>query len=411
MIFAGLGLQWGDEGKGKIVDYLSKNVDWVIRFGGGANAGHTIVHDGRRYAFHLLPSGVLHKNTKVLLGPGMVIDPQQLVDELAQLSENNIDWKERVFISERAHVVLPSYKKQDKRIEKKRKYKIGTTLKGIGVSYAQKALRLSCRVIDALELEKTEVVNSRDRKFLAKYGRMLAKLMINHSIILDNISDKEHVLYEGSQGVLLDPDIGTYPYVTSGQTSLNGIYGCGTPRGAAVNHVLGIAKVYNSRVGDGPFPTEYREHEAEMLKLVQERGHEVGTTTGRKRRCGHLDLVALKYACRMSGASALVLTHFDVLDVLKDVYVCIGYEMDNAVIDYFPSQFSRFASIAPVLKKLPGWRVSMEGITQWKDIPSAALELIRFIENFVGVPVEILSVGPDRAQTIVKNDYWKQFLL
>lgn len=410
MIFAGLGLQWGDEGKGKVVDYLSKNVDWVIRFSGGANAGHTIVYQGKRYAFHLLPSGILHRNTKVFLGPGMVIDPQQLVKELAQLSENNVNWKERIFISERAHIVLPSYKKQDKNLEKKRKYKLGTTLKGIGIAYSQKALRVSARVVDVFNIENTEIVKYSDRKFLDKYKEVFTKLMINHNVILDNISEKEHILYEGSQGVLLDSDIGTYPYVTSGQTSLNGIYSCGTPRGASLDHVLGIAKIYNSRVGDGPFPTEYRLHEDELLKVIRERGNEIGTTTGRTRRCGHLDLVALKYACKMSGATALVLTHFDVFDVFKDVYLCTGYEVDNAVIDYFPAQFSRFATINPVLKRLAGWHVSTESIADWKDLPPASLAFIEFIETFVGVPVEILSVGPDRTQTIVKNEHWKQFL-
>ncbi len=410
MIFAGLGLQWGDEGKGKVIDYLSKNVDWVIRFSGGANAGHTIVHQGNQYALHLLPSGILHENTKVLLGPGMVIDPQQLVEELRQLSENNINWKDRIFISERAHIVLPSYKKQDKSLEKKRKYKLGTTLKGIGVAYSHKALRISTRFIDVLNIENTEIVKRSEKEFLEKYKKMFTSLMINHNIILDNISEKEHVLYEGSQGVLLDPDIGTYPYVTSGQTSLNGIYGCGTPHGMPLDHVLGIAKVYNSRVGDGPFPTEYRSHEEELLKDIRERGHEVGTTTGRQRRCGHLDLVALKYACKMSGTTTLILTHFDVLDIFKEISVCVGYEVDNAVIDYFPAQFSQFGSISPVLKKFQGWNISTEDITDWKDLPDAALVLIRFIETFVGASVEILSVGPDRKQTIVKNDYWKQFL-
>lgn len=410
MLLTVLGLQWGDEGKGKIVDYLSKNVDWVIRFSGGANAGHTIVHNGKKYAFHLLPSGMLHENTKVLLGPGMVIDTEQLIKELIMLEDNNISWKERLFVSEKAHLVLPSYKKIDKMIEKKRKRKIGTTLRGIGITYAQKAMRLSTRVADAIHLDSSEVTKRSDKKFLSKHQQFLKSIAINHHVILDDITSEEHVLYEGAQGILLDADIGTYPYVTSGPTSLNGVYACGTPLGKQVDHIFGIAKVYNSRVGEGPFPTEYRPYEKDILDIVREKGHEIGTTTGRERRCGHLDIIALRHACRMSGTTTLVLTHFDVLDLFNDIHVCVGYEINNSVINYFPAHFSQLDTIVPVLKKLPGWDISTEGITDWNQLPQNALKFIEFIEMFVGVPVEILSVGPSREQTIIKNQFWRNFV-
>lgn len=410
MILAVLGMQWGDEGKGKIVDYLSRNVDWVVRFSGGSNAGHTIVDEGRRYAFHLIPSGVLRPNAKVLLGPAMVIDPEKLAEEIAMLDQNNVAWKDRLFISERAHIVLPSYKKWERKVEKSRKSPIGTTMRGIGATYAQKALRLSPRAVDVLAIDGTEIRDRGDLKYFKQYKDMLSALMINHHAVLDTMTAQEHVLYEGSQGVLLDPDIGTYPYVTSGPTSVNGVYTCGTPSGQPIDYVLGITKAYNTRVGAGPFPSEYRPHEEKLLSLVRAKGHEIGTTTGRLRRCGHLDLVALRYACRMSSTTTLVLTHFDVLDALSEVQVCVGYEVDNSIIDVFPASFSRFSKIAPILKKLPGWNTSTENVTQWNELPKQALAFIDFIEQFIGVPVEILSVGPQRRQTVLKNDRWRALL-
>ncbi len=402
MLISVLGLQWGDEGKGKIIDYLSKEMDWIIRFSGGANAGHTIIVNKKKYVFHLLPSGILHPNVHVLLGPGMVIDPEELVKELDMLTACGVEWRKRVFISDRAHIVLPSYKEMDKKIEKTRKRKIGTTMRGIGVSYSQKALRLSVRVGDIEHKKEWGIKKKKDIVFLKEHASLFSTLKVNHYGILENIEEQERVLYEGAQGVLLDPDIGTYPYVTSGSTSLNGVYSCGTPQGRGIEEVLGVAKIYNTRVGEGYFPTEYRPHEEELLTQVREKGHEVGSTTGRIRRCGHLDLLALKYACRMSSTTSLALTHFDVFDTFSEIHVCIAYEIDNAVVNYFPSVFTREQKIEPVLKKMRGWNSSTKQMQHWNELPEQALEFIQFIEDFIGVEVKLLSTGENRNQTILK---------
>ncbi len=397
-----LGAQWGDEGKGKIVDVLSSHFNWVIRFSGGANAGHTIVNKGVKYVFHLLPSGILHKNTQVLLGPATVIDPEQLFYELEQLSNANIDWKGRIFISDRAHLILPSYKKEDKKLEEKRVYKIGTTQKGIGIAYAKKMLRTGIRIADMHDPAIIRMLSKRDRAFVKKYASFLSSIAVNHYYILQNFTTTDKILFEGAQGVLLDSDYGTYPYVTSGPTGINGVTTTGFPIKQA-KKIIGVAKAYSTRVGEGPFPTEYRKDEAQLLSLIQTRGNEKGSTTGRLRRCGHLDLISLKYACKVSCINSLILTHVDVLDVFDTIKVCVGYEIENDFYDYTPSSKADMEAIHPVMRNFAGWKVDTSNIRKWEHLPNNALSFISFLESYLEVPIDAVSVGADRDQMIFKD--------
>ncbi len=397
-----LGVQWGDEGKGKIIDVLSPQFDWIIRYSGGANAGHTIVVGDAKFIFHLIPSGILHKNTKVLLGPGMVIDPEQLLKELRQLEENNIDWHNRLFVSDRAHLVFPSYKKEDEKLEKKRKKSLGTTKRGIGIAYSRKMLRTGIRIADVDEKDLLSLQNKKDLRFLQEHVDFLKSISINHYSVLHGIEGKQSILFEGAQGVLLDSDYGCYPYVTSGPTSINGVDAIGFPS-RDIDSILGVTKMYCTRVGVGPFPTEFAEQESDLLEFIQKKGNEKGSTTGRLRRCGHLDLVSLKYACKISGVTSLVLTHVDVLDTLEKIQICVGYERDNEFLEFPPSQFRQLNEVKPVLKSFDGWMSDCSGITNWNEIPTRLRELMDFIESYVQVPISIISVGAKRKQTVFKN--------
>lgn len=404
MVIAVIGMQWGDEGKGKFIDFLSKEVDWVIRYAGGANAGHTIVHNTTKFSFHLLPTGILNPNTKVLLGPAMVIDPEQMCKELAMLDTHNIDWANRIFISDRAHLVLPSYKKEDEYLENNRKNRLGTTKKGIGIAYAKRALRTGIRIADIDDIENSDIVDPYDIEFIKKNTAFLHTMSVNHFICLDHIEKDENILYEGAQGTMLDMDIGSYPFVTSGPTALNGVYSCGTPHGK-VDEVLGVIKAYTSRVGEGPFPSEYIESEIELRKFIQKVGDEVGTTTGRLRRCGHLDLVALRFASTIVGISSLAITHVDVLDTLENIKVCVGYELNGQIIDYLPTSLTIQSKLKPVFKNMKGWQTDTSKLTKWSDIPQEMLRYFELIETIIKVPITMVSVGPERTQSIVKKNF------
>ena len=326
-----IGAQWGDEGKGKIVDYLADEARTIVRFSGGANAGHTIVTEGQQYALHLIPSGVLYAGKTVILGAGMVIDPAALFDEIAMLESRGINTKGRIFVSDRAHLVLPSYKDADIKRDAARRRPIGTTGRGIGATYSQKCERDGIRIADLSWQDKLNDLDPSDLDFLRPFIPRLAEMSIDLcSYIYEH--KNENNLFEGAQGALLDLDLGTYPFVSSGLSCAAGaaIGGCIGP--GSIGKVLGVFKAYSTRVGNGPFPSEWKEGsggEDALCRFVRETGREYGVTTGRPRRCGYLDLVALRYACRVNSINSLVMTHLDVYDTLDEVKVCIAYNING----------------------------------------------------------------------------------
>src|SRR6056297_1352440 len=350
-----VGAQWGDEGKGKIVDFLAEQSDLVVRFSGGANAGHTVVLGDTTYKLHLVPSGVVYSDKKVVLGSGMVIDPESLFNELATLEEQGINWQGRVFISDRAHVVLPEYKETDKQMDSKRRNPIGTTGRGIGVAYAQKANRYGIRIGDLNDNEFLTSLRPNEREFLNPFIDRLRTMSTNLAEFMQNYSN-EKVLYEGAQGILLDIDVGSYPYVSSGCSAAAGASLGGAIGPRNIDHVLGVFKAYSTRVGNGPFPSEFdSERNGELENYIRETGREYGVTTGRPRRVGYLDLVALRYACATSSIDSLALTHLDVYDELDEIRVCVGYETDGDTLDYFPASIPLLEAARPITRRFPGW--------------------------------------------------------
>ncbi len=335
-----VGAQWGDEGKGKIVDYLAGDAQIIVRFSGGANAGHTIVLKDEQFALHLVPSGVLYPDKIVVLGTGMVIDPEALHAELSMLESRGINWKGRVFISDRAHIVLPRYRAIDKSMEEKRNKPIGTTGRGIGVAYGMKASRDGVRLADLFEAERLVNLEAEDRAFIEKWKDWLSQFPIN---LVDYLDKHRHayVLFEGAQGALLDIDTGTYPFVSSGMSCASGASAQGGIGPRALDKILGVFKAYTTRVGNGPFPTEFDPSaQGELENFIRNTGREYGVTTGRPRRCGYLDLVALRYACRANSIDTLVLTHLDVYDTLESFEACTAYKVDGKIIEYFPSSIA-----------------------------------------------------------------------
>ncbi|TVR32693.1 MAG: adenylosuccinate synthase [Spirochaetaceae bacterium] len=403
-----IGAQWGDEGKGKVVDYLSDGADVTVRFSGGANAGHTIVRDDKVYKLHLVPSGIVTPDKTVVLGSGMVIDPEALFAELHELTNLGVLWEGRVLISDRAHVVLPAYRQLDVELDQKRAEPIGTTGRGIGVAYSRKAMRDGYRMVDILEQDVFETIDAQDREFLEQYRAPLADMVIDIQRYME-LKGNKTVLLEGAQGALLDLDLGTYPYVSSGCSAAAGAsLGSGIgPR--AIDRVVGVFKAYSTRVGNGPFPSEFQPNrDGRLTEHIREVGNEYGVTTGRPRRCGYLDLVALRYICRSNSIDSLALTHIDVYDDLDEVKVCVAYDIEQSSIDSFPASRGALNKAQPVTKRFAGWKTSLSGVTSYKDLPVAAQDYIAFIEQYTGVPVDIVSVGADRQQTIVRRDPWTQ---
>ncbi len=403
-----IGAQWGDEGKGKIVDYLGCDSQCIVRFSGGANAGHTIVSNGVQYALHLVPSGILHPNNVVFLGAGMVIDPEALFTELAMLTEKGIDWEGRVFISDRAHIVLPRYRQMDKDRDASRKRPIGTTGRGIGTTYAMKSERDGIRLADLTWKEKMDELEEADRAFLAPFTERLLSMKVNLTTELWKMRGKK-VLFEGAQGALLDLDLGTYPYVSSGFSSSAGaaIGGCVGPR--AIDKVLGVFKAYSTRVGNGPMPTEFdADSQSELYNFVRETGREYGVTTGRPRRCGYLDLVALRYACRSNSIDSLVLTHLDVYDTLDDIEACVGYTVNGTVTEDFPASIEELNEAKPILKHFKGWKKELKQCRSYDALPQEAREYVEFIEKYCETPIGIISVGYDRKETFIREDVWSK---
>jgi adenylosuccinate synthase len=401
-----IGAQWGDEGKGKIVDYLAKEAQIIVRFSGGANAGHTIVIGDEEYALHLIPSGILYPDKMVILGAGMVIDPVALFTELSMLQDRGIDTTGRVFISDRAHLVLPRYIQIDQERDQARKKPIGTTGRGIGITYSMKSDRDGIRIADLSWKAKMEELDPADRDFLAPYRERLEDMSVDLANFLMHRKNAQ-VLFEGAQGTLLDLDLGSYPYVSSGMSNAAGaaIGGCVGPR--RLDKVLGVFKAYSTRVGNGPFPSEFDpDSEDALCRFIRETGREYGVTTGRPRRCGYLDLVALRYACLTNSIDSLVMTHLDVYDTLDEIKACIAYRIGDRMIETVPASVEALNQAKPVLRGFSGWKQPLASALTYEEFPLAAMEYIEFIERFCETPIDIVSVGYDRKETIIRKSPW-----
>jgi len=415
-----IGLQWGDEGKGKIVDALTEKFDMVVRFAGGANAGHTVVFDGKKYILHLIPSGILHPGKVCVIGNGVVFDPEAFFEEVESVHAGGYETVGRLFVSDRAHVVFPFHKEFDRLREKARgKGKIGTTSRGIGPCYADKASRLGVRVGELLEpetLKKMLEQNIKEKNILfSKYGfeeidvesvfewsvefgmKLKPYIRETRAVIGDALKAGGSILFEGAQGALLDIDHGTYPYVTSSNTGLDGVNsGTGVPV-RRIDRVLGVVKSYCTRVGDGPFPTEEPGPAGEHL---QQKGGEFGATTGRPRRCGWLDLVSVGYSAAINGVDAIVLTKLDVLDELEEIKVATSYQHGGGEITEFPASLKVLREAEPRYEVFEGWQADTTGARRPEDLPEAAVKYIKGIEKLSGLPVAVVSVGYSREQTI-----------
>ncbi len=420
-----IGTQWGDEGKGKIVDILAKDATCVVRFQGGNNAGHTIVINGKKIILHHIPSGILHKNIKCIIGNGMVIDPEILLNkEIEVLRKENFEVSgENLKISKNAHVIMPYHKLiEEGRENSCNLLKVGTTKRGIGPAYEDKISRRGIKIKDLLNekllSEKLDEILDEKNSLIAFYGfKKIEKNMIidkylsygeklsnfvfdTHKILVEELKSGK-IIFEGAQGTLLDIDHGTYPFVTSSNT-ISGNIACGAGVGIKkIDRIIGITKAYTTRVGLGPFPTELKDEKGDYLR---DKGGEFGSTTGRPRRCGWLDLVALKYAVNLNNLTEIALTKLDVLDGLKEVKVCIGYKYKGKVFEYFDNDLEFLNTIEPVYKVFKGWKVNdYKKITLFKELPIEAQNYIKFIEDSLNVPISIISTGPDRHSTIFKN--------
>jgi adenylosuccinate synthase len=416
-----VGSQWGDEAKAKIVDYLAVDADYVVRFQGGANAGHTVIVDGNEFIFHLIPAGIMYPDKICVIGNGVVLDPTALLDEIAELKKRGIDVEGRLFISQKAHLVMPYHKMLDQATEKhKGKNSIGTTGRGIGPAYRDKAARVGIRIVDLLNRDvfTTKLENNIENanEFLTKiYGykplntneivdaflefdRKIDPYVTDISIMLNEAAKKgKNILFEGAQGALLDIDHGTYPYVTSSNT-IAGAACIGTGIGpTSVDEVIGVMKAYTTRVGNGPFPTEF---EGEFAQIIRDIGGEYGATTGRPRRCGWFDGIIAKYATRINGLSSLAITKLDVLDTLPEIKICIGYKHGSRILENFPADCEVLEAIEPVYESHPGWQSNTTGIRRYEDLPPNARSYLARISELVETPVAFVSVGSDREQTI-----------
>ena len=403
-----IGAQWGDEGKGKIVDYLAEKAEYVVRYSGGPNAGHTIVVDGKQYALHQVPSGILYANKNVYLGAGMVIDPEALFNELQMLKDNGINWEGRVFISDRAHLILPKYRTMDKERDAARPRPIGTTGRGIGIAYGEKANRDGLRLADLDWEEKMGEYTGEDKAYLDKYKDRLLSMRVDLTAEMWKLRNA-NILFEGAQGAMLDIDSGTYPYVSSGPSCAAGA-AVGSGIGPHdLDKILGVFKAYETRVGNGPMPSEFNDtSEGELCQYVRDTGREYGVTTGRARRCGYLDLVALRYACRVNSLDGLVLTHLDIYDAMDEVEACVAYDINGKIVTDFPANVDAMNAAKPQLKKFKGWKTELKNCKTYEDLPKNARDYVEFIEDFTGTPVDIISVGYESNETFIRKDPWKK---
>ena len=420
-----IGSQWGDEGKGKIVDWLSSRADVVVRFQGGHNAGHTLVIDGVTYKLHLLPSGIVRKSKLSVIGNGVVIDPWALMEEIANVEAQGVEVNpDKLMIAENAPLILPIHPLLDQAMEKARgNDAIGTTGRGIGPAYEDKIARRAIRVCD---LEYPELLKEKLDKMLFHHNALLRgfgqdevqaddmfdKLMEVREKILPfkgvvwKVLDQarkggKKILFEGAQGMMLDVDHGTYPYVTSSNmAAAQAATGSGMGPDA-VNFVLGITKAYTTRVGEGPFPTELDD---EIGQHLGEKGHEFGTTTGRKRRCGWFDAALVRQTIKLGGITGIALTKIDVLDGMEELKICVGYTVNGKDVDYLPASQAEQAVAEPIYETMPGWSESTYGAQSWGDLPANAVKYIKHIEELIGAPVTLLSTSPERDDTILMQD-------
>lgn len=422
-----VGAQWGDEGKGKVIDYLAGESNLVVRAQGGNNAGHTVIVEDRKYTFHLLPSGVLYQEKLNIIGNGVAFDPEGFIEEIEKLEKNGFS-PENIRIDERAHVIFPYHKKIDALEEESRgEAKIGTTQKGIGPCYMDKIQRSGIRVGDLIDpsllKERLQLQVSKKNEILKKiydaegydlealyekyrdYGKRIQRFVTDTTILTHKaLESGEKVLFEGAQGTLLDLDLGTYPYVTSSHPTAGGFSvgaGVGPNR---IEEVLGIVKAYTTRVGLGPFPTELHDQIGEDIR---QKGKEFGTTTGRARRCGWLDLVMLKYTARVNGLTGISLMLLDVLSGFENLKVCTEYEIDGERTRDFPASLKRLGKAKPIYQSFSGWSEDLTAVTTFEALPEGAKEYVAFIEEYLGIPVKIVSVGPGRKQTIIRQEIFR----
>ena len=422
-----VGAQWGDEGKGKIVDLLTRYADIVVRFQGGNNAGHTIVLKGEKFVFHLIPSGILYENKQCVIGSGVVVDPAVLIEEVNELKKRgHLKDDSQLMVSEEAHLILPYHRRID--IARDRVFKIGTTGRGIGPAYEDKVARYGIRVVDLMDeevfrkklkanlLQKnaylSEVLKEEGFELseifdeFLRFKKQLEKYVRNTSLILyDEIQKGKHILFEGAQGALLDLDHGTYPYVTASNTVAgNACAGSGIGP-TMIDSVIGVAKAYTTRVGEGPFPTELKDQVGERIR---EKGGEYGATTGRPRRCGWFDAVVVNHAIRINGIQEVAITKLDVLNDFDKVKICVGYRVNGKILHYVPSHLDLLESSEPVYEELDGWRREVKGAKKISELPAQAQRYLKRIEELTHAKIAMVSVGSERNETIeVKNPFSK----
>ncbi|KPK64959.1 MAG: adenylosuccinate synthetase [Planctomycetes bacterium SM23_32] len=423
-----VGLQWGDEGKGKVIDALAERFEVVIRFQGGANAGHSVQIGEEKFVLHLVPTGILHPGALSIIGNGVVVDPAALLEEIAGLKERGVKVAENLALSDRAHVVMPHHKLLDKAKESARgSNRLGTTGRGIGPCYADKAARCGIRFAEMMEpdlfrarldalldiynpvLEKVYGLEALDRDAIYNEYRGYAEELRPYvrdtvPLVQEALEDGRGILLEGAQGSLLDIEFGTYPFVTSSDVIAGASAGTGIPP-TRIDRVMGLAKAYCSRVGAGPFPTEQDNAVGETIRSTIEEhgGREYGATTGRARRCGWLDGVALRHTARLTGAGSLAVSVLDVLSAFETVKVCTAYRLNGQMLRAFPANAQALARVEPVYEELEGWQCDISEATSWGDLPGAARRYLRFVESLAGAPVEFVSVGPERTQVIERG--------
>jgi adenylosuccinate synthase len=422
-----VGAQWGDEGKGKIVDLLTQYADLVVRFQGGNNAGHTIVLKGEKFVVHLIPSGILYADKKCIIGNGVVLDPAVLIQEIDEIKKRGYFRDDsQLMISEETHLILPYHRRVD--VAREKTFKIGTTGRGIGPAYEDKVARCGIRVVDLIDekvfrekleanlIQKniylTQVLKEKGFEFseifdeYVQYKSRLEKYVKNTSLILhEEIEEGKHILFEGAQGAMLDLDHGTYPYVTASNT-LAGNACAGSGIGPTmINRVIGIAKAYTTRVGEGPFPTELQD---EIGEKIRQKGGEYGATTGRPRRCGWFDAVVANHSIRLNGIREMVITKLDVLNDFDTIKICVGYRVDGKIYYHVPSNIETLTRAEPIYEELEGWKTEVRGARSFKDLPTKAKRYIRRIEKLIGTKIMMISVGSERDETIeVKNPFLK----
>ncbi|NQT06981.1 MAG: adenylosuccinate synthase [Candidatus Omnitrophica bacterium] len=418
-----IGAQWGDEGKGKIIDILSAKADYIVRYQGGNNAGHTVVVNKKEIILHLVPSGILHDNKKCIIGNGVVVDPEALIKEINHLKKHKIKVDENLLISDRVHIIFPYHNLLDSLREEKMKGKIGTTKRGIGPCYSDKVNRCGIRMVDLLNeklfLEKLKVNVEEKNEFLKKiyghsgfsydelaqkylgYAKTISKFICDTSIILAKaIKKKKYILFEGAQGTLLDIDHGTYPFVTSSNATAGGACTGAGVSPANISKIIGVVKAYTTRVGEGPLPTIF---DKDLMDRIQKKGREFGATTGRPRRCGWFDGVVARHSAMINGLTEVALTKLDVLDELDEIKICTAYEYNGRKLKYFPADIDVLSNCKPVYESMPGWLKETTSCKKYADLPVKARRYLERLSMIMDTRISIVSVGSRRRETIIKK--------